>query len=70
MIKLAQKMTNKDYKENIARLKQIEAMVKDPEASLDKIDELLEETKQLVEDCHAYTRTLREKTEVLSSSEN
>lgn len=58
-------MTIKEYQKNIERLKEIEAMVKDPQSSLDKIDGLLEETKRLAAECYAYTRTLREKTETL-----
>lgn len=58
-------MNNNDYKKNLARLKEIEATVKDPQSSLDKIDELLEETRQLVEECYQYTRGLKEKTGIL-----
>lgn len=59
-------MTNKEYKEKIERLKEIESIVKDPESSLDKIDQLLSETKTLVTECYAYTRELKEKVEDLS----
>ena len=41
-------MTNQDYINNIARLKEIESAVKNPETSLDRIDELIGETKKLV----------------------
>lgn len=58
-------MTIKDYQKNIERLKEIESIVKNPESSLDKIDELLAETKKLAEECHAYTRTLRDKVDTL-----
>lgn len=54
-------MTNKEYIEKINRLKEIEAMVKNPDSSLDKIDELIEETKTLASACYAYTRELRDK---------
>ncbi len=59
-------MTNKEYMENVARLKEIEAVVKNPEFSLDKIDELIEETKKLVKECYDYTRTLKEKVDSLN----
>ena len=58
-------MTNQDYINNVARLKEIEEIVKNPESSLDKIDELIEETKKIVSDCYAYTRGLKEKVESL-----
>jgi len=58
-------MTNKEYQDNIARLKEIEATVKNPESSLDKIDELIDETKKLVSACYAYTRGLRQKVDSL-----
>ncbi|MBO8474786.1 MAG: hypothetical protein IAB91_05805, partial [Bacteroidetes bacterium] len=45
-------MTNQDYIKNIARLKEIEEIVKNPESSLDKIDGLIEETKELVKECY------------------
>ncbi|MBQ0016216.1 MAG: hypothetical protein KBT04_04470 [Bacteroidales bacterium] len=59
-------MTNQDYMRNIARLKEIEELVKKPEASLDNIDNLIAETKQLVTECYAYTRGLKVKVEELT----
>lgn len=59
-------MTNQDYIKNIARLKEIEAIVKNPESSLDKIDELIEETKKLVKECYSYTRSLKQKVDSLA----
>lgn len=53
--------------DKIARLKEIEAIVKDPASSLDKLDELIEETKALASDCYAYTRGLKEKVESLAN---
>lgn len=61
-------MTVKEYQQNIARLKEIEAIVKNPQSSLDKIDELLAETKKLACDCYSYTRELRGKVEGLDST--
>lgn len=58
-------MNNQDYKDNVARLKEIEAMVKDPQSSIDKIDELLEETQKLVKECYGYTRSLKDKVDAL-----
>lgn len=58
-------MDNKEYRKKIARLKEIEEIVKNPDSSLDKIDDLLTETKKLAADCYAYTRSLREKVETL-----
>lgn len=51
-------MNNEDYRKNIERLKEIEKTVRDPESSLDKIDELIDETRRLVEECYGYTRML------------
>ena len=42
-------MTNQDYINNIARLKEIESAVKNPETSLDRIDELIKEIWDSVE---------------------
>ena len=53
-------MTEKDYKGNIERLKQIEAQVKDPSFSLYGIEPLLKESARLVQECKDYTRVLRE----------
>ena len=41
-------MNNEDYRKNIERLKEIENTVRDPESSLDRIDELIDETRRLV----------------------
>lgn len=62
-------MTNQEYLANIKRLKEIEAQVKNPESSLDSIDELMEETRKLVEACYGYTRGLKEKVETLNEIE-
>ena len=59
-------MTNEDYIKNLKRLAQIEKTVKDPSFSLDKIDDLLEETKLLVEQCYNYTKGIKDKLEDLS----
>lgn len=54
-------MTQQDYKHNIERLKEIEAQIKDPSFSVDRIEELLLESASIVKECKEYTRTLREK---------
>ena len=51
-------MNNEDYRKNIERLKEIENTVRDPESSLDRIDELIDETRRLVKECYGYTRSL------------
>lgn len=63
-------MTNKEYIQKINRLKEIEAMVKNPDSSLEKIDELIEETRTLASACYAYTRELREKVDTLDEIGN
>lgn len=63
-------MTNKDYLNKVARLKEIEAIVRNPETSLDVIDEIMEETRRIVSECYGYTRGLKEKVESLNNSEN
>jgi len=60
-------MNNEQYMKNLARLKEIEAKVKDPQVSLDSIDALLDETTKIVRDCYAYTRGLKDKVEALDS---
>jgi hypothetical protein len=54
-------MNQQDYKRNIERLKEIEAQVKDPSFSVDRIEALLTESAAIVKDCREYTRGLREK---------
>ena len=59
-------MNNEDYKKNVARLKELEAMVKDPELSLDKVDDILKETEKLVKECRNYLRGVEEKLQELA----
>lgn len=58
-------MTNADYIRNINRLKEIEAEVKNPESSLDRIDAIIDETRKLATECYAYVRDLKVKIESL-----
>jgi len=62
-------MTNQDYINNLKRLKEIEELVKNPESSLDKIDEYIEETRKLVAQCYGYTRGLKDKVDSLDNIE-
>lgn len=62
-------MTNEEYIQKINRLKEIEALVKNPESSLEKIDELIEETKSLAAACYGYTRELKKKVDSLGDIE-
>lgn len=59
-------MNNEDYKKNVARLKELEAMVKDPELSLDKVDDILKETEKLVKECRNYLRGVEDKLQELA----
>ncbi|MGN1226556.1 MAG: exodeoxyribonuclease VII small subunit [Candidatus Cryptobacteroides sp.] len=59
-------MTNEDYKVKVARLKELEAMVKDPELSLDKVDGILKESEKLVKECRNYLRGVEEKLDELA----
>lgn len=56
-------MTNKEYLDKLARLKEIDSLVRKPELGLDKIEELITETKKLVEECYGYTRGLKKQVE-------
>ena len=56
-------MTNEEYLDKLARLKEIDSLVRKPELGLDKIEELIAETKKLVEECYGYTRGLKEQVE-------
>lgn len=63
-------MTNQEYIRNIERLKEIEEAVKNPESSLDRIDELIEETKKIVTACYGYTRGLKDKVDSLNKMDS
>lgn len=60
-------MDSAKYKKNVERLREIEALVKNPETGLDDIDALLEETKVLATECYRYTRGLSVKVEELEA---
>ena len=59
-------MNNDAYKERVERLKELEAMVKDPELSLDKVDDILKETEKLVNECRNYLRGVEDKLQELA----
>ena len=59
-------MNNEAYKEKVERLKELEAMVKDPELSLDKVDDILKETEKLVKECRNYLRGVEDKLQELA----
>ncbi len=60
-------MDSAKYKKNMERLREIEALVKNPETGLDALDAFLEETKVLVTECYRYTRGLSVKVEELEA---
>lgn len=53
-------MTEKEYKENMERLRSIEEEIKKPDFSLDRIEAVLEESRRRISDCRAYLRGLRD----------
>ena len=59
-------MNTDAYKERVERLKELEAMVKDPELSLDKVDDILKETEKLVKECRNYLRGVEDKLQELA----
>ena len=59
-------MNNEAYKEKVERLKELEAMVKEPELSLDKVDDILKETEKLVKECRNYLRGVEDKLQELA----
>lgn len=59
-------MNNEAYKEKVERLKELEAMVKNPELSLDKVDDILKETEKLVKECRNYLRGVEDKLQELA----
>lgn len=54
-------MDSLQYKKNVERLREIEALVRDPGSGLGDIDKLLDETRRLVTECFLFTRGLSEK---------
>ena len=54
-----------DYSEALKRLESIAVRVEDPQTGLEDIDKCIREADLLIEQCRAYLRTAREKTETL-----
>lgn len=52
-----------DYTRAVAELDRIAAKVEDPETSLDDIGALVKRSKELIEQCRQYLRTVRESIE-------
>ncbi|MCQ2118829.1 MAG: exodeoxyribonuclease VII small subunit [Bacteroidales bacterium] len=52
-----------DYSKAVAELEQIAAKVEDPQTSLDDIGDLVKRSKELIEKCRAYLRSVRESIE-------
>ena len=52
-----------DYTKAVAELDQIAAKVENPETSLDDIGALVKRSKELIEQCRQYLRTVRESIE-------
>lgn len=57
-----------DYTKAVAELDRIAAKVEDPETSLDDIGALVKRSKELIEQCRQYLRTVRESIEDSSES--
>lgn len=49
-----------DYSKAVAELDQIAAKVEDPQTSLDDIGALVKRSKELIEQCRNYLRSVRE----------
>jgi exodeoxyribonuclease VII small subunit len=52
-----------DYTKAVAELEQIAAKMEDPATSLDDIGALVKRSKELIADCRAYLRSVRESIE-------
>lgn len=57
-----------DYTKAVAELDRIAAKVEDSETSLDDIGALVKRSKELIEQCRQYLRTVRESIEDSSES--
>ena len=52
-----------DYSKAVTELEQIAAKVEDPQTSLDDIGALVKRSKELIEKCREYLRSVRESIE-------
>ena len=58
-----------DYAKAIAELEEIAAKVEKPETRLDDIDALVGRSKELVRQCRAYLRSVKEKIDSLDKED-
>lgn len=54
-----------DYSKAIAELERLAALAEDPDTGLDKLDENIRRSQELIEQCREYLRTARTKVEQL-----
>lgn len=54
-----------DYTKAIAELERLAALAEDPDTGLDKLDENIKRSQELIEQCREYLRTARAKVEQL-----
>lgn len=54
-----------DYSKAIAELERLAALAEDPDTGLDKLDENIKRSQELIEQCREYLRTARTKVEQL-----
>lgn len=58
-------MVKFDYPKAIAELEQLAALAEDPATGLDRLDESIARSQELIEQCREYLRTARTKVENL-----
>ena len=58
-------MENFDYSKAVAELEQLAARAEDPATGLDKLDESITRSKELIEQCREDLRTARTKVDTL-----
>ena len=54
-----------DYPKALAELERIAAQAEDPDTGLDKLDESIKRSQELIEQCREFLRTARTKVEQL-----
>ena len=54
-----------DYEKALSELEAIAARVENPETKLDDIDALVSRSNQLLKECRAYLRTVKDKIDAL-----
>ena len=54
-----------DYEKALSELEAIAAKVENPETKLDDIDALVSRSNQLLKECRAYLRTVKDKIDAL-----